>query len=70
MYYIKGWFLSSKFQAILQMGSPGKKVLLTSNGDEISQNLAFHLAQRGCRFTLKLVESLEMCNTLCVSAMH
>ncbi|KAF3435264.1 hypothetical protein FNV43_RR22351 [Rhamnella rubrinervis] len=34
------------------MGSPGKKILLTSNGDEISQNLAFHLAKRGCRLVL------------------
>ncbi|XP_068334848.1 uncharacterized protein [Pyrus communis] len=32
------------------MGSPpAKKVLITSNGDEISQSIAFSLAQRGCR---------------------
>lgn len=32
------------------METPGKKVLLTSSGDEISKNIAFHLAKRGCRF--------------------
>lgn len=35
------------------MGSPGKKILLTSNGDGISQNLAFHLAKTGCRLVLE-----------------
>ncbi|KAL3813847.1 hypothetical protein ACJIZ3_015115 [Penstemon smallii] len=34
------------------MENPGKKVLLTSNGDEISLNIAHHLAQRGCRLVL------------------
>ncbi|KAI3463125.1 hypothetical protein Pfo_019788 [Paulownia fortunei] len=34
------------------MEDPGKKVLLTSNGDEISFNIARHLAQRGCRLVL------------------
>lgn len=34
------------------MDSPGKKVLLTSNGDEISLNIAHHLAKRGCRLVL------------------
>ncbi|CAI9763124.1 unnamed protein product [Fraxinus pennsylvanica] len=34
------------------MTNPGKKVLLTSNGDEISLNIARHLAQRGCRLVL------------------
>ncbi|XVF57762.1 hypothetical protein PTKIN_Ptkin07bG0008000 [Pterospermum kingtungense] len=29
-----------------------KKVLLTSNGDEISVNIALHLAKRGCRLVL------------------
>ena len=30
--------------------TPGKKVLITSDGDEISENIALHLAKRGCRF--------------------
>ncbi|KAF7801731.1 levodione reductase [Senna tora] len=34
------------------MGSIGKRVLLTSSGDEISQSIAFHLAKRGCRLVL------------------
>lgn len=34
------------------MENPGKKVLLTSNGDEISLNIAHHLAKRGCRLVL------------------
>ncbi|XP_031263847.1 uncharacterized protein LOC116122067 [Pistacia vera] len=34
------------------MESPVKKVLLTSDGDEISRNIAFHLAKRGCRLVL------------------
>ncbi|KAL3630840.1 hypothetical protein CASFOL_023824 [Castilleja foliolosa] len=34
------------------MENPGKKVLLTSSGDEISINIALHLAQRGCRLVL------------------
>ncbi|GFP98996.1 levodione reductase [Phtheirospermum japonicum] len=34
------------------MENPGKKVLLTSSGDEISINIARHLAQRGCRLVL------------------
>ncbi|KAG8384987.1 hypothetical protein BUALT_Bualt04G0175300 [Buddleja alternifolia] len=34
------------------MENQGKKVLLTSNGDEISINIAYHLAQRGCRLVL------------------
>ncbi|KAK6155373.1 hypothetical protein DH2020_009621 [Rehmannia glutinosa] len=34
------------------MENPGKKVLLTSSGDEISINIAHHLAQRGCRLVL------------------
>ncbi|KAA8548249.1 hypothetical protein F0562_004490 [Nyssa sinensis] len=29
-----------------------KKVLLTSNGDDISQNVAHHLAKQGCRLVL------------------
>ncbi|XP_050231260.1 uncharacterized protein LOC126680226 [Mercurialis annua] len=29
-----------------------KKVLLTSNGDEVSLNIALHLAKRGCRLVL------------------
>lgn len=32
------------------MENQGKRVLVTSNGDEISSNIAFHLAKRGCRF--------------------
>nr|AFK34907.1 unknown [Lotus japonicus] len=32
--------------------SGNKSVLLTSNGDEISQGIAFHLVQRGCRLVL------------------
>ncbi|GMY13053.1 3-oxoacyl-[acyl-carrier-protein] reductase FabG [Fagus crenata] len=39
------------------METPGKKVLLTSNGDEISENIAFHLAKRGCRLVLMGNES-------------
>ncbi|KAF9618163.1 hypothetical protein IFM89_000566 [Coptis chinensis] len=34
-----------------------KNVLLTSNGDHISQNLAYHLASRGCRVVLMGNES-------------
>ncbi|CAL5370286.1 unnamed protein product [Camellia sinensis] len=30
----------------------GKKVLLTSNGDDVSLNIAHHLAKRGCRLVL------------------
>ncbi|KAJ9540337.1 hypothetical protein OSB04_026843 [Centaurea solstitialis] len=29
-----------------------KKVLLTVNGDEVSRNIAYHLAKRGCRLAL------------------
>ncbi|CAH9089369.1 unnamed protein product [Cuscuta europaea] len=34
------------------MGNPGKKVLLTSNGDNVCNNIAYHLAQRGCQLVL------------------
>ncbi|GAV64255.1 adh_short_C2 domain-containing protein [Cephalotus follicularis] len=34
------------------MENPVKKVLLTSNGDEISLNIASQLAKRGCRLVL------------------
>ncbi|KAK4392859.1 putative WRKY transcription factor 75 [Sesamum angolense] len=34
------------------MENPGKKVLLTSSGDQISFHIARHLAQRGCRLVL------------------
>ncbi|XVF13891.1 hypothetical protein REPUB_Repub09cG0008300 [Reevesia pubescens] len=34
------------------MENQAKKVLLTSNGDEISVNIALHLAKRGCRLVL------------------
>lgn len=34
------------------MESSAKKVLFTCNGDEISKNIAFHLAKRGCRLVL------------------
>uniref|UniRef100_A0A6N2L8X8 Uncharacterized protein n=1 Tax=Salix viminalis TaxID=40686 RepID=A0A6N2L8X8_SALVM len=34
------------------MGSGANKVLLTSNGDGISQNIAFHLVKQGCRLVL------------------
>ncbi|CAH9072806.1 unnamed protein product [Cuscuta epithymum] len=34
------------------MGNPGKKVLLTSNGDNICNNIAYQLAQRGCQLVL------------------
>ncbi|KAB5516238.1 hypothetical protein DKX38_026886 [Salix brachista] len=34
------------------MGSGANKVLLTSNGDWISQNIAFHLVKQGCRLVL------------------
>ncbi|KAF3618610.1 putative CONSTANS interacting protein 6 [Capsicum annuum] len=36
----------------LRMENPGKKVLLTSNGDDICNNIAYHLAQRGCQLVL------------------
>ncbi|KAL3526277.1 hypothetical protein ACH5RR_010933 [Cinchona calisaya] len=39
------------------MEIPGKRVLLTSNGDEISLNIARHLALRGCRLVLMGDES-------------
>ncbi|KAL2505416.1 NAD(P)-binding Rossmann-fold superfamily protein [Abeliophyllum distichum] len=39
-------------EKFLAMTDPGKKVLLTSNGDEISLNIARQLAQRGCRLVL------------------
>ncbi|XP_058187113.1 uncharacterized protein LOC131304034 [Rhododendron vialii] len=39
------------------MENPGKKVLLTSSGDEISLNIARHLANRGCRLVLMGNES-------------
>ena len=32
-----------------------KNVLLSSGGDEISKNLALHLARRGCRFIIQLI---------------
>ncbi|KAJ4974416.1 hypothetical protein NE237_007590 [Protea cynaroides] len=34
------------------MATPVKKVLLTSSGDAISLNIAYHLAKRGCRLVL------------------
>ncbi|XP_072991113.1 uncharacterized protein [Typha latifolia] len=34
------------------MASSAKKVLLTSNGDDISKGLAYHLAKSGCRVVL------------------
>ncbi|GMI67485.1 hypothetical protein like AT3G01980 [Hibiscus trionum] len=34
------------------MENQSKKVLLTSNGDEVSVNIALHLAKRGCRLVL------------------
>ncbi|KAL5581394.1 hypothetical protein UlMin_013836 [Ulmus minor] len=39
------------------METRGKRVLLTSNGDQISQNIAFDLARRGCRLVLMGDES-------------
>lgn len=39
------------------MGGTVKKVLVTSNGDEISRNIAYHLVQRGCRVVLMGNES-------------
>ncbi|XVF60014.1 hypothetical protein PTKIN_Ptkin08bG0008300 [Pterospermum kingtungense] len=39
------------------MDNQAKKVLLTSNGDEISVNIALHLAKRGCRLVLMGNES-------------
>lgn len=35
----------------------GKRILITSNGDEISRNIAFHLAKCGCRLVLMGEES-------------
>lgn len=34
------------------MENPTKRVLLTSNGDEVSKGIAFHLAKCGCRLVL------------------
>ncbi|XP_009618143.1 uncharacterized protein [Nicotiana tomentosiformis] len=34
------------------MENRGKKVLLTSNGDDICNNVAYHLVQRGCQLVL------------------
>ncbi|KAF5725440.1 carbonyl reductase [Tripterygium wilfordii] len=34
------------------MEDSGKKVLITTNGDEISHNIALHLAKQGCRLVL------------------
>ncbi|XP_045808718.1 3-oxoacyl-[acyl-carrier-protein] reductase FabG [Trifolium pratense] len=34
------------------MTNPSKTVLLTSNGDDISYGIAFHLAKQGCRLVL------------------
>ncbi|XP_019454958.1 PREDICTED: uncharacterized protein LOC109356077 [Lupinus angustifolius] len=36
----------------LQMENSSKRVLLTSNGDDVSQGIAFHLAKQGCRLVL------------------
>lgn len=32
-----------------EMEKTGKRVLVTSNGDHVSQGIAFHLAKQGCR---------------------
>ncbi|GAU21131.1 hypothetical protein TSUD_10480 [Trifolium subterraneum] len=34
------------------MTNPSKTVLLTSNGDDLSHGIAFHLAKQGCRLVL------------------
>lgn len=34
------------------MENPGKRVLLTASGDEISKGIAYHLAKTGCRLVL------------------
>ncbi|XP_077227663.1 uncharacterized protein LOC143860738 isoform X2 [Tasmannia lanceolata] len=34
------------------METIGKRVLITSNGDEVSRNIAYHLAKCGCRLVL------------------
>ncbi|CAN8256254.1 unnamed protein product [Cochlearia groenlandica] len=39
------------------MENPAKKVLMTSNGDNISHSIAFHLAKHGCRLVLMGKES-------------
>ncbi|KAE8715865.1 CONSTANS interacting protein 6 [Hibiscus syriacus] len=39
------------------MENQSKKVLLASNGDEVSVNIALHLAKRGCRLVLMGNES-------------
>ncbi|XP_026377327.1 uncharacterized protein LOC113271647 isoform X1 [Papaver somniferum] len=44
------------------MENQGKKILLTTNGDEISENIALHLVKRGCRLVL-------MGNEKCVQTM-
>ncbi|PSR87466.1 3-oxoacyl-[acyl-carrier-protein] reductase [Actinidia chinensis var. chinensis] len=43
------------------MENPRKKVLLTSNGDEISLNIAHNLAKRGCRLVLMGNEGVLKC---------
>ncbi|XP_010439895.1 PREDICTED: uncharacterized protein LOC104723262 [Camelina sativa] len=34
------------------MEIPAKRVLMTSNGDEVSTNIAFHLAKHGCKLVM------------------
>nr|BAH19962.1 AT3G01980 [Arabidopsis thaliana] len=34
------------------MENPAKRVLMTSNGDEVSRNIAFHLAKHGCKLVM------------------
>lgn len=36
-----------------------KKVLLTSNGDDVSLNIAFHLAKYGCRSVLRFLHCFD-----------
>lgn len=45
-----------------RMDNPTKRVLLTSNGDAISMNIALNLAKRGCRLISLLSEAK---NSIC-----
>ncbi|KAI7992252.1 hypothetical protein LOK49_LG12G00638 [Camellia lanceoleosa] len=48
------------------MENHGKKVLLTFNGDEISFNIAHHLAKHGCRSHFSLSLSIYICIYVCM----
>ncbi|KAK6256248.1 hypothetical protein SCA6_017553 [Theobroma cacao] len=60
--FSRGFWLIDSW--LLRMENQAKKVLLTSNGDEISMNIALHLAKRGCR--LKPPTFFEILSIACV----